>query len=100
VEGIIHRQINNIQQVDDIPEILKEYFHSIEVLKEAGSMISSNTPVSLQGLSEMKQKDFKGLPTEEINAIHSGHQVRGDTHTVVANSTIPLDVSQAFNRRG
>ena len=61
VEGIIHRQINNIQQVDDIPEILKEYFHSIEVLKEAGSMISSNTPVSLQGLSEMKQKDFKGL---------------------------------------
>ena len=100
VEGIIHRQINNIQQVDDIPEVLKEYFHSIEVLKEAGSMINSTTPISLQSLSEMKQKDFKGLQKRLMQYTARGYQVTGYSHTIVANSTIQLDVSQAFNRRG
>ena len=60
VKEIIQRQITKTQQVDDVPDTLRQYFHSIELLAEAGSCIGNN-PVSLQGLIDLKEKEHKGL---------------------------------------
>lgn len=61
VEEIIQRQINKQQQSEEVPDILRQYFHYIDVLQDAGSFIAKDVPTSLKNLLEMKEKDHKGL---------------------------------------
>jgi hypothetical protein len=60
VKEIIQRQITQTQQVDDVPDTLRQYFQAIELLAEAGSCIGKE-PLSLKGLVDMKESDHKGL---------------------------------------